>query len=430
MQQAPWTPADLAGHLEKLGHADYKWRRRFFALKGQQLFYFRSSSSSKPLGVVALNGAAVTAVRPAGRHSSNTLQHHILELQLDSSLRDRNKHTAYKLAAASLELQELWHDALQSATVAAGRPSSLGSMAMTNPGLAVLAVHAGSAAGDTSSQQDELLGAAGLAEPMHKAKRSSRQTVAANRGRTSSQILFVTDNSSNPSNMPRHSSTGPAPVRSSAADDPLMYGKHAQPSQFMSRKSIQSMSAAACQNEGDSDNQSQALARRSAKGTPLSQQFQPVEFKAWHPEAASVKQQADIEHQPQQMPLPHRHSQAPQHLPAHDGEGGTHDGYHGVQLDEESFAVAAEGRQTSGENDNGGGFEGLQASNRRMSVSQHTSSRKLSHDLPFGAAATRKGSVVAEGNRTEQYFRSSSSSVGSSNHRQLRARRHNKRCGA
>lgn len=80
--------------------------RLCWGLQGQQLFYFRSSSSSRPLGVISLNGASVTAVRPAGRHSSNTLQHHILELQLGhTSLRSRSRHAAYKLAAASVELQ-------------------------------------------------------------------------------------------------------------------------------------------------------------------------------------------------------------------------------------------------------------------------------------------------------------------------------------
>jgi len=61
----------LTHHSSSAGHTDSRWRRRFFALKGHQLYYFRTAASAKPLAVLDLADAVVSAsIIPVARDNS------------------------------------------------------------------------------------------------------------------------------------------------------------------------------------------------------------------------------------------------------------------------------------------------------------------------------------------------------------------------
>eukprot|EP01130_Rhizamoeba_saxonica_P011706 TRINITY_DN486_c3_g3_i1.p1 TRINITY_DN486_c3_g3~~TRINITY_DN486_c3_g3_i1.p1 ORF type:complete len:484 (-),score=103.57 TRINITY_DN486_c3_g3_i1:38-1447(-) len=58
-----WTTPDKEGHLMKRGHIVRNWKRRWFILKGDKLYYFRdqrSAESSTPLGVVPLQFSTIS----------------------------------------------------------------------------------------------------------------------------------------------------------------------------------------------------------------------------------------------------------------------------------------------------------------------------------------------------------------------------------
>jgi predicted membrane-bound mannosyltransferase len=83
-------------------------------MQGQQLFYFRSSSSSKALGVIQLAGARISAVAVASRSAAAQLDHHLIEIAPDPQLaaaagsgvvEEQQHYRQYRLAAATLELQ-------------------------------------------------------------------------------------------------------------------------------------------------------------------------------------------------------------------------------------------------------------------------------------------------------------------------------------
>jgi hypothetical protein len=48
-------------HTARAGCSDDRWRRRFCVLKGRQLFWLRSPAATRPLGVLNLPGARITA---------------------------------------------------------------------------------------------------------------------------------------------------------------------------------------------------------------------------------------------------------------------------------------------------------------------------------------------------------------------------------
>jgi hypothetical protein len=86
-------------------------------LQGQQLFYFRSSSSSKALGTIQLAGARISAVAVASRSAAAQLDHHLLEIAPDPDVAaaaaaaegskgdEPQQYRQCRLAAATLELQ-------------------------------------------------------------------------------------------------------------------------------------------------------------------------------------------------------------------------------------------------------------------------------------------------------------------------------------
>ena len=98
------------------GHTDDKWRRRFFALKGPQLFYFRTAASAKPLAVLDLSAATVSASKTplysdggsntaADDGASDELWVLKLVLQHRPSGKQQSSHSKYKLGAPSKEMQ-------------------------------------------------------------------------------------------------------------------------------------------------------------------------------------------------------------------------------------------------------------------------------------------------------------------------------------
>jgi hypothetical protein len=88
-------------------------------LQGQQLFYFRSSSSSKALGAIQLAGARISDVAVASRSAAAQLDHHLIEIAPNPQLsaaaaaggsgvgeeQQQHQYRQYRLAAATLELQ-------------------------------------------------------------------------------------------------------------------------------------------------------------------------------------------------------------------------------------------------------------------------------------------------------------------------------------
>lgn len=108
--------------LHLAGHTDSRWRRRFFALKGSQLCFFRTAEAAKPLGVIGLIGAQITASKHPIRRDgydgssgssadnngdSGSEMLYILKLTLQQQWQHPGaaKYCRYKLAAASRELQ-------------------------------------------------------------------------------------------------------------------------------------------------------------------------------------------------------------------------------------------------------------------------------------------------------------------------------------
>lgn len=110
------------------GHTDSKWRRRFCVLKGPRLFILRTAAAPKPLAVLDLPGAAITASstplypedsRPdSPADSSDVLWVLRIQLQQEAArgggsrrslqLNSSSKTVKIKIAAQTRELQVNW----------------------------------------------------------------------------------------------------------------------------------------------------------------------------------------------------------------------------------------------------------------------------------------------------------------------------------
>lgn len=110
------------------GNTDAKWRRRYCALKGSQLFLLRTAASPKPLAVLNLTGAHISASKTplypadgAGSHAeSDDDVLWVLRITLDGSRTgsssgaggshgsSSSRQLRLKLAASSQELQVGW----------------------------------------------------------------------------------------------------------------------------------------------------------------------------------------------------------------------------------------------------------------------------------------------------------------------------------
>jgi hypothetical protein len=114
----------LLNHLYCLtGNTDNRWRRRYCALKGSQLFVLRTAASQKPLAALNLSGAQISASKTplypadddghAGNDDDDVLW--VLRVVLTDGAGSRTaggrrssgsgRNTKLKLAAPSQELQ-------------------------------------------------------------------------------------------------------------------------------------------------------------------------------------------------------------------------------------------------------------------------------------------------------------------------------------
>jgi hypothetical protein len=134
----PLKPAPLTASLHSLsflhgtflpsaGHTDSKWRRRYCVLKGPRLFILRTSAALKPLAVLDLPGAAITASStplypedsPNGSPADSSDVLWVLRIQVQEgaarggSRRSLNNSSSgrtvkFKIAAQTRELQVGW----------------------------------------------------------------------------------------------------------------------------------------------------------------------------------------------------------------------------------------------------------------------------------------------------------------------------------
>lgn len=118
-----WARPQLSGHLQKLSSTSKRWRRRYLSLNGKQLLLFRSSPTGRPLSILDLGGARITASKqPVHRHDSDSSSDegrdgggsellYVLRLALlpqpgdGSSSSSSGRQMQYKLAATSREMQ-------------------------------------------------------------------------------------------------------------------------------------------------------------------------------------------------------------------------------------------------------------------------------------------------------------------------------------
>jgi len=67
LSEAKQNP-DLAGYLTKEGHKIKNWKRRYFILKDNLLYYFKDRKDKNPVGVIVLDRANVqTAGKVTGK---------------------------------------------------------------------------------------------------------------------------------------------------------------------------------------------------------------------------------------------------------------------------------------------------------------------------------------------------------------------------
>lgn len=89
------TPADKKGYLNKRGEINGSFRRRWFVLRGNLLFYFKQPDDTEPTGVIVLENCVVGV--------SEHEDHYAFELSFGGS-----GTRTYVLAADTQEEMEDW----------------------------------------------------------------------------------------------------------------------------------------------------------------------------------------------------------------------------------------------------------------------------------------------------------------------------------
>jgi len=97
------TPADKQGYLDKRGEVNRSFRRRWFVLRGNLLFYFERSENAVPTGVIVLENCAV--------HASECEDQYAFELSFGGA-----GTRTYVLAADTQEDMEDWMRAIASSS--------------------------------------------------------------------------------------------------------------------------------------------------------------------------------------------------------------------------------------------------------------------------------------------------------------------------
>eukprot|EP01094_Clydonella_sp_ATCC50884_P001086 TRINITY_DN10813_c1_g1_i3.p1 TRINITY_DN10813_c1_g1~~TRINITY_DN10813_c1_g1_i3.p1 ORF type:complete len:1472 (+),score=493.47 TRINITY_DN10813_c1_g1_i3:86-4501(+) len=106
---------DLEGYLHKEGHILRNWKERWFLLKDDMLYYFRTSDEQAPLGVIPLRDAHITRdIRPSSSEHTICVVPSASQLQ-PFYLRARNENEFYQ-----------WTNALCLASVAHERSPHMG----------------------------------------------------------------------------------------------------------------------------------------------------------------------------------------------------------------------------------------------------------------------------------------------------------------
>lgn len=114
-----FSTAALKGYLMKQGGKVKSWKKRWFVLDGNCLFYFNSSSDKDPLGIIPLENLTVSALNP----SSSSKRRYTFQLQnpnegpIKATVRKGSSmvvgnHEQYTFQAASEQELALWVDSL------------------------------------------------------------------------------------------------------------------------------------------------------------------------------------------------------------------------------------------------------------------------------------------------------------------------------
>lgn len=114
-----FSTAALKGYLMKQGGKVKSWKKRWFVLDGNCLFYFNSSSDKDPLGIIPLENLTVSALNP----TTSSKRRYTFQLQnpnegpIKATVRKGSQmvvgnHDQYTFQAASEQELSLWVDSL------------------------------------------------------------------------------------------------------------------------------------------------------------------------------------------------------------------------------------------------------------------------------------------------------------------------------
>ncbi|KAK9811470.1 hypothetical protein WJX72_004451 [[Myrmecia] bisecta] len=109
-----WSSPDLAGWLEKQGDGLRTWLKRYFILKGSNLFYFKNEKKASAGGVIPLEGAQILLASDPDPHTSHR---HLLRVKTSTIYRGVAKRTIYILCAKNVKVQAAWGTILQHASI-------------------------------------------------------------------------------------------------------------------------------------------------------------------------------------------------------------------------------------------------------------------------------------------------------------------------
>jgi len=101
----PWTSPDFEGNLKKKGHLVQNWKQRWFILKGDKLWYFKSKENlTSPLGEILLSESICTTTLP--ERIKNKQKEYCFELTCGSG-------KVYYIQASSVEVMDSWMKAIR-----------------------------------------------------------------------------------------------------------------------------------------------------------------------------------------------------------------------------------------------------------------------------------------------------------------------------
>ncbi|KAK9866435.1 hypothetical protein WJX84_000176 [Apatococcus fuscideae] len=120
-QPSLWSNPELTGYLHKQGRKYKGWSKRFFVLKGGNLFYFRLKSDKVPCGVLPLENARValeTLEAPSALSKpKRPFRRFLLAIQVGPELTKKVKRPSVLLAPETSEEQGAWALMLWQATL-------------------------------------------------------------------------------------------------------------------------------------------------------------------------------------------------------------------------------------------------------------------------------------------------------------------------